>query len=48
VTVLSRDGDGTASQELLATVDTALNDEDVRPVGDRVTVQSAKISRYRH
>ena len=46
VTVLSREGDGTASPELLATVDTALNDEDVRPVGDRVVVQSAKITRY--
>lgn len=46
VTVLSREGDGTASPELLATVDTALNDEDVRPIGDRVVVQSAKITRY--
>ncbi|HAT3729229.1 baseplate assembly protein [Serratia marcescens] len=46
VTVLSREGDGTASPELLATVDTALNDEDMRPVGDRVVVQSAKITRY--
>ncbi|CAI1628164.1 baseplate assembly protein [Serratia entomophila] len=46
VTVLSREGDGTANPELLQNVRAALNDEDVRPVGDRVTVQSAKITRY--
>ena len=46
VTVLSRDGDGTASPELLQVVSTALNDEDVRPVADRVIVQSAKIAPY--
>ncbi|WP_273973875.1 baseplate assembly protein [Serratia ureilytica] len=46
VTVLSRDGDGTASPELLQVVSTALNDEDVRPVADRVVVQSAKIAPY--
>lgn len=47
VTVLSSDGKGEASPELLATVATALNDEDVRPVCDRVTVQSAQIIDYR-
>jgi len=46
VTILSRDGDGTASAELLATVSTALDDEAVRPVGDRVTVRSAEIVNY--
>lgn len=46
VTVLSRDGDGTASTELLQVVRDALNDEDVRPVADRVIVQSAKIAAY--
>ncbi|MGB8667741.1 MAG: baseplate assembly protein [Serratia inhibens] len=46
VTVLSREGDGTASPALLQAVNMALNDEDVRPVGDRLTVQSAKITRY--
>ncbi|EMF8143845.1 baseplate assembly protein [Serratia marcescens] len=46
VTVLSRDGDGTASPELLQVVRDALNDEDVRPVADRVIVQSAKIAPY--
>ena len=46
VTVLSRDGDGTASAELLQVVRDALNDEDVRPVADRVIVQSAKIAPY--
>ncbi|GAA3588841.1 baseplate assembly protein [Gibbsiella greigii] len=47
VSVLSRDGDGTASPALLAAVSTALNDEAVRPVADRVTVQSAHIIPYR-
>jgi len=46
VTVQSLDGDGSASAELLATVSQALNDEDVRPVGDRLIVQSAQILRY--
>ncbi|HAT3957374.1 TPA: baseplate assembly protein [Citrobacter freundii] len=46
ITVLSREGDGTASPELLAIVDKALNAEDVRPVADRVTVQSAEIVPY--
>jgi len=46
VTILSRDGDGTASPALLATVSAALNDDEVRPVADRVTVQSAKIVNY--
>jgi phage-related baseplate assembly protein len=47
VTVLSSEGKGVASPELLATVRAALNDDDVRPVGDRVTVQSAQIIDYR-
>ncbi|AGB81168.1 phage-related baseplate assembly protein [Serratia sp. FGI94] len=46
ITVLSREGDGTASDELLAIVERALNDENVRPVADRVTVQSAAIVNY--
>ncbi|MGP1332785.1 baseplate assembly protein [Serratia sp. CY36935] len=46
VTVLSRDGDGSASAELLQVVSAALNGEDVRPVADRVIVQSAKIAPY--
>lgn len=47
VTVLSSEGKGEASAELLATVKAALNDDDVRPVCDRVTVQSAQIIDYR-
>ncbi|MCE4053493.1 baseplate assembly protein [Pseudomonas sp. Au-Pse12] len=47
VTVLSLEGDGTAPAELLATVAAALNDEDVRPLGDRVTVNSAQVLPYR-
>ncbi|OCW22342.1 baseplate J/gp47 family protein [Pseudomonas sp. S3E12] len=46
VTVLSLDGEGEASPELLATVAVALNDDNVRPVADRVTVQSAQVIRY--
>ncbi|OKP26933.1 baseplate assembly protein [Serratia fonticola] len=46
VSVLSREGNGTASADLLAVVASALNDENVRPVGDRVTVQSANIVKY--
>ncbi len=47
VSVLSRENNGVASDELLAIVRNALNDEDVRPVADRVTVQSAKIVDYK-
>ena len=46
VSVLSSEGDGTASAELIATVNAALSDESVRPVGDRLTVQSAEIINY--
>ncbi|KVQ18638.1 baseplate J/gp47 family protein [Burkholderia cepacia] len=44
VTVLSREGDGTASQELLDIVRKTL--EKKRPQADEVIVQSAKIVRY--
>lgn len=47
VAVLARDGDGTASADLLDAVAAALSDEDKRPVGDLVTVQSAQIVPYR-
>lgn len=46
ISVLSREGDGTASDDLLSVVAAALNDEEVRPVADRVTVQSAEILPY--
>ena len=46
VSVLSLEGDGTASEEVLQAVVARLNDEDVRPVADRVTVQSAQIVPY--
>jgi phage-related baseplate assembly protein len=46
ITVLSRDGDGTAPPDLLDAVETALSDEEKRPVGDRLTVQSAEIVGY--
>ncbi|WP_226068928.1 baseplate J/gp47 family protein [Dickeya zeae] len=46
VSVLSTEGDGSASADLLAAVDAALSADDKRPVGDRLTVQSAEIVRY--
>lgn len=46
VTVLSREGNGAAPPDLLDAVTTALNDEDVRPLGDRVTVQSVTVVEY--
>lgn len=46
ITVLSREGNGEAAADLLATVNAALNAESVRPVADRVTVQGATIHSY--
>lgn len=46
VSVLSREGKGTASSALLAKVTAALNDEDIRPLGDRLKVQSVTIVDY--
>lgn len=46
ISVLSTEGSGTASAELLSIVTAAVNDEDVRPIGDRVTVQTAGIVDY--
>ncbi|AKA25481.1 baseplate J/gp47 family protein [Pseudomonas chlororaphis] len=47
VTVLDLEGTGLASPELLETVRLHLNDDDVRPVADRLKVQSAEILIYR-
>lgn len=46
VTVQSLLGDGTASPELLSLVSAYLSDDDLRPVADRLTVQSAKVIPY--
>ncbi|WP_375581757.1 baseplate assembly protein [Marinobacter adhaerens] len=46
VTLLSSEGDGTASQEIINKVNADLSAEDIRPVGDRLTVQSATIVNY--
>lgn len=46
VTVLARDGDGTAPQDLLDAVAGNLQADDVRPLTDKVTVQGATIKRY--
>lgn len=47
ISILSREGDGQAGDELLAIVEQALNAENVRPVADRVTICSAEIVNYR-
>lgn len=46
VYVLSRQGDGTASAELVATVRAALSGETVRPLTDNLTVLSASVVPY--
>lgn len=46
VTILSAEGDGEADAPLIAAVEAALNAEDVRPLTDNVTVQSASIINY--
>lgn len=46
ITVLSHEDGGIASPELLAIVEAALTADDVRPLGDRVTVQTADIVDY--
>jgi phage-related baseplate assembly protein len=46
VSILSRDGDGTAPLALIDTVAAAVSAEDVRPLTDQVTVQSAGILNY--
>ncbi|HDN9017557.1 TPA: baseplate J/gp47 family protein [Aeromonas salmonicida] len=46
VTILSTEGNGTADATLVAKVTAALNGENVRPVADRLTVQSAGIINY--
>ncbi|QGZ31491.1 baseplate assembly protein [Stutzerimonas stutzeri] len=46
VTVLSREGSGTASPELLSTVLARLSDESVRPLTDYVQVQAASVVPY--
>ncbi len=46
VTVLSTEGDGTASEEILSEVRDALSPEDVRPLNDFPRVRSAEIVHY--
>jgi len=46
ITVLSRIGNGRATDDLLTVVSDALNDESVRPLADRVSVRSAAIVPY--
>lgn len=46
VTILSKTGNGVASEELIDTVLEKLSEEDVRPLTDQVSVQSAEIVNY--
>ena len=46
VSVLSTEGNGTADTDLIGAVKAALNREEVRPLTDTVTVQSAAILEY--
>lgn len=46
VTILSSSGDGTASDALLNNIETRLSSEDVRPITDHVSVESAEIIPY--
>ncbi|HDR9098360.1 TPA: baseplate J/gp47 family protein [Burkholderia vietnamiensis] len=47
VSLLSSEGDGTASDDLCRAVEVALSAEDQRPLNDTVFVKSAEIVRYR-
>ncbi|UVS95935.1 baseplate J/gp47 family protein [Burkholderia glumae] len=47
VSLLSSEGDGTASADLCKAVEAALSAEDQRPLNDTVLVQSAQVVRYR-
>lgn len=46
ITVLGLDGDGSVGQDVLDNVGKALSHEDVRPLADRVSIQSARITHY--
>ena len=46
VTILSNIDDGTASAELITTVNDKLNEDDIRPLTDQVTVAGATIINY--
>lgn len=46
ISVLSREANGVAPEDLLSNVRIALNEENVRPIADRVLVQSASVVPY--
>lgn len=46
VTILSNIGDGTVNQDLIDAVSTKLNEDDIRPLTDLVSVQGAEIINY--
>lgn len=47
VTVMSSDNNGIPTNDILQAVQNKLNDEDIRPIGDRVTVQACTNTQYR-
>ncbi|QLB14901.1 baseplate assembly protein [Mannheimia granulomatis] len=46
VTVMSSDNNGIPSTDILQAVRNRLNDEDIRPIGDRVTIQACTNTNY--
>lgn len=46
VTVQAHDNNGTPTPEMIEAVKNALNDESVRPIADRVTVQAVEVFEY--
>ena len=46
VTLLGNDGNGEVGPEIIAAVESVLNDEDVRPLTDSAVVQSATVTEY--
>lgn len=46
VTVMSNDNNGIPTADILQAVRNKLNDEDIRPIGDRVTVQACTNTHY--
>lgn len=46
IAILSRENNGIASQELINIVNKAVNEDDRRPIGDRVTVKAVQLINY--
>lgn len=46
VTLLSRDGNGNVHSDIIKAAEKTLNNEEIRPIADRVTIQGAEIVEY--